>query len=169
MHFPLDAALPFAIVLRPVSEDDLPFLEALYASTRAEEVAATGWPVEMQRQFLHQQHAAQHAHYQAHFGHAAWRILEQAGQPIGRLYWDEKADDLHIIDIALVPSMRGTGLGGALLRDLASHAARSGKGLTVFVEQQNPARRLYQRLGFKPVENHGIYEFMRRAAGAPIS
>lgn len=169
MHFPLDAAVPFAIVLRPVMEDDQPFLEALYASTRAEEVAATGWPVEVQEQFLRQQHAAQHAHYQAHFGHAAWRILEDAGQPVGRLYWHETADDLHIIDIALVPSRRGTGLGGALLRDLAAHAARSGKGLTIFVEKNNPARSLYRRLGFALVEDHGIYDFMRRPPAAGVN
>ena len=49
---PLRAAAPFAIAYRPTTEDDLPFLAALYASTRAEEVAVTGWPEEIQRQLL---------------------------------------------------------------------------------------------------------------------
>ena len=41
---PLSAAVAFGISYRPMIEDDLPFVADLYASTRAEEVAATGWP-----------------------------------------------------------------------------------------------------------------------------
>ena len=43
------AAPRFGIAYRPMTDDDLPFVAALYASTRAEEVAPTGWPPEMQR------------------------------------------------------------------------------------------------------------------------
>lgn len=161
MDFALEAAAPFGITLRPATDNDLPFLEALYASTRAEEVALVGWSPEMQQAFLRQQHTAQHAHYKAHYPHAAWRIIERAGEAIGRLYWRESEADLHIIDISLVPGSRGSGLGEALLRDMAAHAAQDGRGLTIFVEKNNPARSLYQRLGFETVEDHGVYDFMR--------
>ncbi len=169
MHFALEAAALLGITLRPMTDDDLPFLEALYASTRAEEVAAVGWSPEMQQTFLRQQHTAQHAHYRAHYAHAAWCIVERDGEAIGRLYWRETEADIHIIDISLVPRSRGTGLGEALLRDMAAHAAQDGRGLTIFVEKNNPARSLYQRLGFEPVEDHGVYDFMRRPPQSALS
>ena len=67
---PLAAASGFGVSYRPFSDDDLPFVTALYASTRREEVAVTGWPAEIQEQFLAQQAAAQHSHYSIHFGDA---------------------------------------------------------------------------------------------------
>jgi ribosomal protein S18 acetylase RimI-like enzyme len=169
MHFALEAAAPFGITLRPATDDDLPFLEALYASTRAEELALVGWSPEMRQAFLRQQHTAQHTHYRAHNPHAAWRIIERDGEAIGRLYWRESEADLHIIDISLLPGSRGTGIGEALLRDMAAHAAMDGRGLTIFVEKNNPARTLYARLGFDPVEDHGVYDFMRRPPQSALS
>jgi ribosomal protein S18 acetylase RimI-like enzyme len=162
MHFALEAAAPFGITLRPVTDEDLPFLEALYASTRADEVALVGWSPEMQQAFLRQQHTAQHAHYSAHYADGPWCIIERAGEAIGRLYWRETEQDLNIVDISLVPGSRRTGLGEALLRDMAAHAAHDGRGLSIFVEKNNPARSLYARLGFELVEDHGVYDFMRR-------
>ena len=38
--------------------------------------------------------------------------------------------------------------------------------LTIHVEMSNPARRLYERLGFAPVEEHGVYLLMERRPGA---
>jgi len=42
----------------------LPFLAQLYASTRADELAVTGWTEAVKAAFLEQQFRAQHAHYQ---------------------------------------------------------------------------------------------------------
>ena len=145
-----------------MAEDDLPFIAALYASTRAEEVAATQWPEEMQQAFLAQQHQAQHHHYQAHFPKAEWLIVEAAGEPVGRLYLDERNDDLHLIDISLIPERRGGGIGTAILGDLIDQARGLGKTVSLFVEPPNPARRLYERFGFTPDPEHetAVYELM---------
>jgi hypothetical protein len=42
------------------------------------------------------------------------------------------------------------------LRDLQTEAAAA-KPLTIHVEQFNPALRLYTRLGFRPIAEHGVY------------
>src|SRR5690242_5043236 len=123
---PLAAASGFCVSYRPFSDDDLPFVTALYASTRREEVAATGWPAEIQEQFLAQQAAAQHSHYSIHFGDAEWLIIERDGQAIGRLYLHVTPGDLHIVDISLVPASRGQGIGGAILEDTLSLARSLG-------------------------------------------
>ena len=157
---PIEAAAAFGIAYRPMTDEDLLFVAALFASTRAEEVAASGWPPEMQRAFLDQQHRAQHQHYRNVYPDAEWLIVERAGDAIGRLYLDESDAELLLMDISLLPGQRGGGLGGAILADLLALAAGKGKPVSLHVEKFNPARRLYQRFGFTVMEEQGIYDRM---------
>ena len=39
-------------------------------------------------------------------------------------------------------------------------AAAAGKSVTIHVERMNPALRLYERLGFRLVEDKGVYLFL---------
>jgi GNAT superfamily N-acetyltransferase len=159
---PIRRAAAFDVSYRPMAEADLPFIAALYASTRAEEVAATQWPEEMQHAFLDQQHQAQHHHYQAHYPEAEWLIVEAAGEPVGRLYLDARDDDVHLIDISLIAARRGAGIGTAIVEDLIDQARGLGRTITLYVEPPNPARRLYERLGFAPDPERetAVYEMM---------
>ncbi|HEX8668750.1 MAG TPA: GNAT family N-acetyltransferase [Allosphingosinicella sp.] len=157
---PLPRARRLGLSVRPAGETDLPLLTAVYSSTRVEEVAATGWPEEMQRAFLAHQFDAQHRHYRQHYPGAEWLVMERDGAAVGRLYLDEWSDQLRLIDIALLPEARGLGAGEAILRDLQDAAAAAGKPLTIHVERQNPAMRLYLRLGFRRIDEHGVYELM---------
>ena len=143
-----------------MGDGDLPFVAELYASTRREEVAQTGWPAEMREAFLRQQHEAQHSHYSIHYGDAEWLIIERGGAAIGRLYLRDEPERLHVIDISLLPASRGQGIGGAILRDVLDQASRAGKGVSIHVEKFNPARRLYDRLGFRLVEDQGVYDLL---------
>jgi RimJ/RimL family protein N-acetyltransferase len=154
-------AAAFAITYRPMTDGDLPFVEALFASTRAEEVARTGWPAEMQAAFLRQQHHAQHRHYQASYSDAEWLIIEREGVPIGRLYLarQNKGRTLLLVDISLVPAARGAGLGTAIINDLLAGETRT---VELHVERFNPAFRLYERLGFETIEEEAVYFRMLR-------
>lgn len=158
---PLPRVEALGISCRAATDADLPLLAEIYASTRREEVAQTGWPREVQEAFLAQQFDAQHRHYRAHYADAEWLVLERAGLPIGRLYLTDSAEELHLLDIALLPEARGTGVGTAMLEDLAEAATHLGKRLGIFVERNNPAMRLYLRLGFEKVGEHGIYDEMK--------
>lgn len=163
----LRAAAALGVSCRPSTEEDLPFLAAVYASTRTEELAPTGWTDEMKRQFLAHQFDAQHRHYQRHYPEAEWLVIERAGEGIGRLYLEEWPSQLRLIDISLLPAARGAGIGGAILADLMEQAEAAGKPLTIHVEQNNPAMSLYQRLGFVKIDEHGIYHLMEwRPGGA---
>jgi GNAT superfamily N-acetyltransferase len=154
---------PGAIVLRPESDADLDFLCALYGSTREEELAQTDWSREQKDAFIRMQFDAQRAHYRTHYDGATFDIVEIDGEPVGRLYVYRGAKDVRIVDIALQPSVRGRGVGGTLLRQLIAEALPSGKTLSIHVERFNPAMRLYQRLGFRKVNEHGVYDLMELA------
>ena len=65
--------------------------------------------------------------------------------------------------VAVVPAERGKGLGRALLERLVADAAALGHpGLSLSVEPDNPARRLYERHGFEKVGESGGAWTMRR-------
>jgi ribosomal protein S18 acetylase RimI-like enzyme len=149
-----------------MTDADLGFVAGLYASTRAEELAPTGWPPEAKLAFLLQQHDAQHRHYRNVYDGAEWLIVEQESHAIGRLYRVIWPAEIRIIDISLVPEARGRGIGAAILRDIQAEAEALGRSVTIHVEKNNPARSLYERLGFGVVEDKGVYDLMKWSAPA---
>ncbi|HEX8365763.1 MAG TPA: GNAT family N-acetyltransferase [Allosphingosinicella sp.] len=157
---PIRSAARFGIAYRPAGDEDLPLLAEVYMSTRREEVAQTRWPQEEQDAFLRHQHEAQHAHYMNAYKKAEFLVIEQGGRGIGRLYLYESSKEMRIVDIALLPEARGGGIGEAILRDIGDDVASRGKTVTVHVEKFNPARRLYERLGFAAIEEKGVYDLM---------
>jgi ribosomal protein S18 acetylase RimI-like enzyme len=154
------------LVLRPIREDDTPFLYRLYASTRAEELAPLDWDDTRKEAFLRMQFEAQHHDYRARFREARFDIVEQAGKPLGRLYVDDRPEEIRIIDIVLLPEYRNAGLGSRLLGDLLDRARAHRKPVRIHVEKLNPARRLYDRLGFVAVSDVGVYELMEWSPSA---
>ncbi|MDB5581721.1 MAG: family N-acetyltransferase [Bradyrhizobium sp.] len=158
-------AVNIGLTFRPIADVDLPFLARLYASTRAEELAATPWTDEQKAAFLDMQFRAQHSHYQQYYPKADWLVTMRDGEDVGRLYIERWTKEHCIIDIAFLPEHRGKGLGAALMRDLMDEAAAAGKAVSIHVEKFNPAMRLYRRLGFTTEEDKGVYDLMRwRAA-----
>ncbi|MDG0855621.1 GNAT family N-acetyltransferase [Roseateles puraquae] len=147
--------------LRPASPADEPWQLAIYASVRADELAALGWPADDRDAFIALQHRAQQQHYRQHFPQAACDLILVNDAVAGRLWVDSRPDRLHILDIALLPAFRAQGLGTRCLRTLAAQAAASGRHLSIQVEVHNPARRLYERLGFAAEgEVQGLYQAM---------
>jgi ribosomal protein S18 acetylase RimI-like enzyme len=154
------AASTATVALRPVADGDREFLVDVYASVREPELAHVAWDDAMRRAFVEQQFAAQDAHYRKHYPGATLDVIELDGERAGRLYVHRAARDIRIMDIALTPEFRGQGTGSELLRSLIDEAEASGRTLSIHVEHNNPARRLYERLGFRPAGDHGVYLLM---------
>ncbi len=152
------------VQLRPVVPEDRPFLRAVYGSTRWEELEPTGWSDAEKNAFLDQQFAAQDAHYTQNYDSTTYSVVVVDGFPAGRLYVARWAEEIRIVDIALLPTARGRGVGTALLRDLIDEAATAGKRVSIHVERENPALRWYERLGFTCVEERGPYYLMELPA-----
>jgi ribosomal protein S18 acetylase RimI-like enzyme len=153
--------------LRPVRDDDRRFLRDLYAASRAAELALVAWDEGAKAAFVEQQFSAQDAHYRTHYGGASFDVVEVGGRAAGRLYVHRGERDIRVIDILLAPAFRGRGIGGRLLGELVAEAQAGGRVLSIHVEPQNPARRLYDRLGFRPVAEHGLYVLMELEAPTP--
>lgn len=143
--------------LRPETESDIPFLLALYASTREEELAPVPWPSEVKQGFLASQFQAQRHHYYNYIPNCAFWVIEERGAPVGRLYLERSATLLRIVDIALIPGRRGAGVGGRILQAIQAAAEAEGRGVGIMVDIHGRAQGLYRRLGFVQVADHGLH------------
>ena len=144
-----------------MTDDDLPFLTEVYASTRDEEMRMAPWSEQEKEAFLRSQFDFQHRYYREHYPACEFLIMERAGTRIGRLYVDRWPDQIRIVDISLVPEARGAGIGGAMMQQLLAEGEAQRLPVTIHVEVNNPARRLYERLGFRDGESNGVYTLMR--------
>ena len=120
------------------------------------------WDDAAKEAFLRMQFEAQDSWYRGQMPNASYEVILVDGEPAGRLYVDRRPDEIHVVDIALLPDYRGRGIGSALLSDLLAEADGSGKRATIHVERFNRARTLYERLGFAEVAEHGVYLLLER-------
>jgi ribosomal protein S18 acetylase RimI-like enzyme len=155
------------VALRPIAPEDEELLCRVYASTRAEELAPLAWTEEEKAAFLRMQFAAQHRYYQENYASSRFDLVLVDGRPAGRLYVASWPGEVRVVDIALLPEFRRRGVGTALLRALLDEGAERGVPVRIHVERQNPALALYERLGFRLLEDRGVYLFLEWRAGAP--
>ena len=146
-----------SLALRPITPADRPFLARLYASTRQDELALLDWDDAQKESFLEMQFNAQHTFYTEQFRQAQFEIIELEGDPIGRLYLDRRPDEIRLIDIALLPEQRGRGIGSFFMQRVLTEARLARLPVRIHVERLNPALRLYGRLGFRQIDDTGVY------------
>jgi ribosomal protein S18 acetylase RimI-like enzyme len=88
-------------------------------------------------------------------GYRELLVAEQGGDYVGTVSIGESESpptSLHLFALEVAPERRGQGIGGSIVRYVVDEARRR-KRESVYLEVRvdNPARRLYQRLGFRRV------------------
>jgi len=135
-----------APALRVVAEDDghRSFIDALFVA---------GSPLRGILPDVMVQHQAvmREAGYRADFPAATRWIVVADDVPVGRIMIDW-SDDAWLVDIALLPDRQGAGTGTAILHAYLEVVDRRGQRATLQVMRDNPALRLYERLGFVAVD-----------------
>lgn len=149
------------IALRPRRDDDEAFMRELFFSVRGPEFAVMGWPESALRDFLAGQSQLQNRHYANVYPNAANLVVTRNGIAIGRVVLYPSPGDIRVVDIALLTQWRGSGLGGVLLEAVKQQAKACRASVSLSVDLNNPALRLYLRQGFLPVSNNGVAQEMR--------
>lgn len=153
------------IELVPAGTKDRDTLLRIYASTREEELATTDLGAEQKRIFVEQQFSAQDKYYREYYVGARFDLMKvkgpEGGAVIGRLYVDRDQgrfpDEIRLMEITVLPEFRGKGYGSEVLGHLMDEAKAAGRMLSIHVERFNRALSLYQRLGFRQLEDKGVY------------
>ena len=144
-----------SILLRDVTAEDERFLREVYASTRAMELSLVPWSDEQREAFLKFQFDAQDSYYREQYPKAAYQVVLNDDNPVGRLYVARDPAELKILDITVLPQYRNAGIGTVLLRELMAEAEQAGKNVRIWVEHFNPSQNLFRRLGFSKIEENG--------------
>ncbi len=139
--------------LRPAREEDAAFLRALFETARPDSAVLAAWPDAVRRPFLDQQFRFQTFHYARVYPDADLLVVAAGGAPIGRITVSRGQQAWVLVDIGLMPTWRGRGIGTSLVQMVQNQARRVGApGVKLTVDFRNPARQLYERLGFRADE-----------------
>ncbi len=124
-----EAASQPSISLRPVGEDDLEFLCRLYASTRMDELAVTGWDAAMIEHFLRMQFNLQHSQYLSGHPDASFDLVYSDAVPAGRLYVKLLGREIRLSTSHCCRN-QGRGIGGRIMRKPLAEADATGCMMT---------------------------------------
>jgi ribosomal protein S18 acetylase RimI-like enzyme len=81
-----------------------------------------------------------------------YQIILVDGERAGMLAQAQRDNQVVLKHIELMPEYQGRGIGSAVIRDVIEQARSKGLSVTLHVLKSNPARGLYERLGFRVVE-----------------
>ena len=150
------------VTLRPVEDADWPLLFRLYASTREEELRRVPWTDAQKQAFLEMQFKAQTEGYRIAHPRGSHEMISEGERAVGRLYTDREPGRLHVLDITIAPEHRNAGVGSEVLRRVLGEADRHSQRVTIYVEDFNPSRRLFERLGFRTASVDGYLLLLER-------
>lgn len=142
---------PLPIGLRPAAERDLEFLYALHVATMKAYVDQTwGWD-----------EAFQSSRFRETFDPADTRIITLDGRDIGMLAIEDEEAQVFLALIEIDPEHQSRGIGTAIIGQVITEAALAGKPVFLHVLRTNPAKGLYERLGFAVVAETPTHFHMR--------
>lgn len=140
------------IALRPGADGDREFLWRLHGETMREYVAETwGWDEVFQR-----------SRFDAQFDPPSFLVIEKDGAPIGYMSVRRTADEIFLAAIEIAPARQNRGIASRLIHELLREADQSHLPVKLQVLKVNPARRLYERLGFVDAGETATHYLMRR-------
>ena len=161
-----------APIVRPATLSDDPVRRAIYRSVRTGELSSTGLPDDVIETFCDQQYDVRQRSYAMSLPTAAHSVIEVSREAdasshdtvVGELIVDHGSTSTTIVNIALLESYRGHGIGSSVLRAVLVGADERDVPVGLTVDVGNPARSLYERLGFVTTESSELHYRMRRPA-----
>lgn len=140
------------LAIRPATAEDREWLFDLHEAAMRERSERNNGPWDRDRQ--RERFFAR--------GETDVRIVLADDVRVGAVHLAEGEDDaLHIGLLEVHPASQGEGIGTKVIAALDEEAARAGRALTLAVRRDNPALRLYQRLGFRVTAEDDLRFHMR--------
>ena len=138
--------------LRAVSDADYLWLWSLKRDTMRAYVEQTWgrWDDEAQAERFRRNFDPLHVH-----------IIVIDGQDAGLLHVERSQEEINLVNIQIAPEFQNRGLGTEVMHALLAEARRDRLPLRLQVLKVNPARRLYERIGFAVAGETGTHFQMR--------
>ena len=98
--------------------------------------------------------------FQERFHRSHYQIVVVGGRDIGAINREKREDTIYIANIEVAPEYQGRGIGTAITNEIIAEARRDGLSVSLRVLKVNPARHLYERLGFIVTNEDGTHKYM---------
>jgi len=158
--------------LLPAGASDGGFLYRLFEITRGQQFAQIPLDPTQREALVRMQFGAQQTGYRDQYPESQDYIVMTGDRPAGRLWLNESAGEIAIVDISILPEYQGRGLGTAVLGRTINDAKLAAKTIRLRVDRMNfRAARLYRLLGFEVVSSDDMFEEMEMVPGnrrAPV-
>jgi ribosomal protein S18 acetylase RimI-like enzyme len=139
------------ISFRSATGNDSDFLYALHVASMKEYVHKTwGWD-----------DAFQESVFRKNYDPAEIKIIRYAQKEIGMLSLEEREADIFLRTIEIHPDYQGKGIGTVIINGIIADGTQKMKAVYLRVLKVNPAKRLYDRLGFSVIEETPTHYIMR--------
>lgn len=139
------------ISLRLGTSEDSDFLYDLHRAAMQQYVAQTwGWD-----------EAWQWNYFQQHFNPAECQIITFEGKDVGVLSVRNRETEVLLKFIEVLPEYQNQGIGTAVIKSVLEEARHTGQPVGLQVLKVNPARSLYERLGFLTTGQTATHYLMR--------
>jgi GNAT superfamily N-acetyltransferase len=139
------------IALRAAIDGDFDYCRRLYFGEMK-------WIIEE----LNLDRAVQEVGFKEQWDAAQVRIIVLDGVDIGWLQAVTRDDDFFIAQLFVDRPFQRQGIGTELMKRLIGEAERARQAVLLNVVKINPARRLYERLGFRVTHEDGFKAYMKR-------
>lgn len=140
------------ITFRQLKIKDFEFLWQLNNAALKKYITATwGWDEALQQKFFAES-----------FNLDNGKIVVVDGRDAGFLWVSEKESEIVLVSIRLLPEFHNRGIGTKLIKDVLAAAQAKNKPVRLQVLKVNPARNLYEKLGFQvfgETETHFLMRF----------
>lgn len=142
---------PVPIVTRPAQPQDFGFCQQLYFDNMRRIIET-----------LHLDMAQQHESFARQWQVAEVRIITMTGEDVGWMQTAAADDAIFLKQFYLDGRFQRRGIGSHVMWALIHEAGRAQQAVTLGVVKTNPARRLYERLGFRVTHEDPFKLYMRR-------
>ena len=138
------------IGFRPALDNDIDFLYALHVATMKEYVDKTwSW-----------NEIYQETRFKKNYVPAEIQIITLDAQAVGMISLEERHEDIFLRVIEIHPMYQRRGLGTTIIQKIIDDASDQRKPVRLQVLKVNPAKRLYDRLGFAVTEETSTHYIM---------
>ena len=142
------------IELRPALDQDFEYCRRLY-------FAEMKWIIEE----LHLDGAAQETVFREQWNPTQVRLIVLDGTDVGWIQTIAQADELFVAQMFVDRPFQRMGIGTEVMQGLIYKAQRSNQSVRLNVVKINPARKLYERLGFQITHEDDRKVYMKRDPG----
>jgi ribosomal protein S18 acetylase RimI-like enzyme len=135
---------------RSAKPDDFALLKMIHEKTLRPYVELIwGWDEELQEVLLRKK-----------FDPGKLQVIQLGGKDIGILQLERRPDVVFLANLLILPEYQRKGLGSLIIKDIIESAEN--RPVTLSVLKPNPAKNLYERLGFEVIDQDEIRYKMKR-------